>query len=165
MAGRVDLSGLLAMLAVLLLALGAVWPLWKQATGAWVASSAAATEPMRSFEIEPRWLLDGQPRFSTVEVARSPDGRSVTGIWVCDGPGKFEWHFDRDEVVWVLEGRVDVQYRGQNFTLGPGQRAVFKAGTTAVWHVPQYLRKVFTLNDPGPLLRAWTRWVSDEPGR
>ena len=140
------------------------WQTWQSMRGAWPASEAATPVVLRGYSVDPTWVRAGQPNFRTAEIVRSPDGRSITGVWACDGPSTFEWRFDLDETVYVLEGRVEVTYLGRQFTLEPGQTAVFKAGTRAVWHVPAHLRKVFKLHHPGRLALWWRQWWPAETG-
>lgn len=109
------------------------------------------------FAVDPSWVRSGTPNFRGTETVRSPDGSSATGLWACDGPSTFEWQFGGDETVHLLEGRVEVEYRGQRFTINTGDAATFHAGTRAVWHVPQYAKKVFVLHQPSLLVRAWRR--------
>jgi uncharacterized protein len=144
---------LLAAAALVLVAMG--WQLWRVEDRAWAASAQASTVSLQTYTVNPQWVKAGQPRFQTAEIVRSPDGRSVTGVWTCDGTTTFEWHFNLDEAVYVLEGRVEVRYLGSQFVLEPGQSAIFKAGTTAVWHVPTHLKKVFVLQHPGRLALWW----------
>lgn len=122
------------------------------------ASTAALQRPMAPVPVEPSWIKSGTPNFRLLETARSPDGRVISGVWACDGPTTFEWTFDGDETVHLLEGRVDVEYQGRRFTLLPGQEAVFHTGTRAVWHVPSHVKKAYTLHKPGRLVQAW-RWL------
>ena len=114
-------------------------------------SVASLDKPLTAFHVDPSWILAGQPNFRATETARSPDGRTITGLWACDGPTRFEWTFGLDETVHLLEGKVEVEYLGQRFTLLPGSVATFHAGTKAVWHVPQHAKKVYTLHHPGRL--------------
>lgn len=109
------------------------------------------------FDIDPSWVKSGTPTFRGTDVAQSPDGSSVTGLWSCDGPTTFEWQFWSDETVHLLEGQVHVEYLGKRFTLNPGDNAVFHSGTRAVWHVPQYAKKVFVVQQPGRLVRWWRK--------
>lgn len=139
------------------------WQMVQSLRGGWAASAAPAPVILQPAVVDPAWVRAGQPNFRTAEIARSPDGRSVTGVWACDGPSTFEWRFDLDETVYVLDGRVEVSYLGRQFVLMPGQSAVFKAGTRAVWHVPTHLRKVFKLHHPGRLALWWQRLVPAEP--
>jgi len=120
-------------------------------------SSVAVAQALGSFPVDPSWVTSGTPNFRGTETSRSPGGDSVTGLWACDGPSTFEWQFGADETVYLLEGRVEVDYRGRHFTLTPGDTATFHAGTRAVWHVPQYAKKVFVLHQPGRLVRWWRK--------
>ena len=120
-------------------------------------SAAAVHRPLAAFTVDPSWVKSGIPNFRAIETARSPDGRSITGLWACDGPSTFEWTFGLDETVHLLEGRVEVDYLGKRFVLEPGHTAAFHAGTKAVWHVPSHAKKVFKLQHPGKLVLLWRR--------
>jgi len=108
------------------------------------------------FPVDPSWVKQGTPNFRALEYARSPDGHTITGLWACDGPCTFEWTFAHDETVHLLEGEVQVNYLGRNIKLVPGSTASFQAETRATWHVSQYARKTFTLQEPGRMVR-WAR--------
>ena len=115
-------------------------------------------EPTRDHTLQPiqvpqDWIKAGTPRFLYTEYVASPDRNSSSGIWSCEGQSTFEWHFDADETVHVLDGRVEISYLGQHFVLEAGDTAFFQADTRAVWHVPRYMRKSFTLHQPNPLVR------------
>jgi uncharacterized protein len=97
--------------------------------------------------------------FRATETVRSADGKELIGQWACDGPTTFEWRFGSDETVHLLEGRVEVNYRGERFVLNPGDTATFHAGTRATWHVPAYARKVFVLQEPSRLVHWWRRFT------
>ncbi len=118
-------------------------------------SAQAAAKPLEPVTVDPSWILSGTPSFSQVEISRSPDGRTSSGLWACEGPGSFEWQFAVDEVVYVIEGEVAISYQGNNFVLHPGDSATFHGGTRAVWRVDSYLKKAYTLHNPGPLGRMW----------
>lgn len=129
-------------------------------TGQFVASSPPPSEtaleaPLSPVTVNPEWILSGEPTFASVEISRSPDGRISHGLWSCTGPTTFEWHFDVDETVYVLDGEVSIDYRGNQFTLHAGDSATFHGGTQALWTVPDYLKKSYTLHNPGPIGRWW----------
>ncbi len=125
------------------------------------ASQQAVPRPLLPVQVDPAWIRSGTPRFSATEALRSPDGRSASGLWACEGPASFEWTFALDETVQVLEGEVHIDYRGHRFTLGPGDSATFAHGSKAVWMVPQRLKKAYTLHQPPRLVRLW-RWATGE---
>ena len=122
---------------------------------------ALSAEPLPralgAFEISPSWIKAGAPIFKGSELSRSPDGKTSTGLWSCDGPGIFEWQYGCDETVCLIEGQVHIEYMARRFTLNAGDSAVFHAGTRALWHVPQYARKVYTLHELDLLVRVWRR--------
>jgi uncharacterized cupin superfamily protein len=125
--------------------------------GAPAPSIEAVERPLGVFQVDPSWILSGKPVFRGVETVRSPDGRMVSGLWACEGPTSFVWHFSHDETVHLLEGRVEVEYQGRRFLIEPGDTASFHAGTQAIWHVPVHAKKAYTLHQPGWLVRAWRK--------
>lgn len=120
-------------------------------------SVQAVPKPLLGFSVDPSWVKSGTPNFRNVETVRSPSGNSVSGLWACDGPTTFEWTFHMDETVHLLEGYIEVEYRGRRFNLQPGDTATFHAGTKSVWHVPEHAKKAYTLYDPGLVARVWRR--------
>jgi uncharacterized cupin superfamily protein len=148
----VALGGALTALAVV-----AAWDGVRYLNHADPASVASVHRPLTAFKVNPEWVLEGTPNFRATEISKSPDGRTTTGLWACDGPSTFEWQFGVDETVHLLEGMVEVKYQGRQFTLKPGDTATFIAGTRAVWHVPEHARKAFSLHEPGRLVRALRR--------
>ena len=121
-------------------------------------SAKAVNRPLMPMEVEASWIKSGNPVFTTTETARSPDGRTINGLWACVGATTFEWTFALDETVHVLEGEVHIDYLGRQFTLKPGDTATFHHGTRALWRVPQHLKKAYTLHQPGRLVLLW-RWL------
>ena len=122
-------------------------------------SAEPVHRPLTGFSVDPSWVKSGTPNFRATETVRSPDGKSISGLWACDGPTVFEWTFGLDETVHLLEGQVHVDYLGQRFTLKPGDTATFHAGTKATWNVPVHAKKAFTLHRPGRLVLLWRRLV------
>jgi uncharacterized cupin superfamily protein len=124
-------------------------------------SATALERPLTAFSVDPSWVRAGQPNFRATETVRSPDGHTITGLWACDGPSTFEWTFALDETVHLLEGRIEVRYKGRDFVLLPGDTATFHAGTRAVWHVPAHAKKAYTLHHPGKLVLLWRRLTGE----
>ncbi|MES2040957.1 MAG: cupin domain-containing protein [Pseudomonadota bacterium] len=123
-------------------------------TQAQPASATAVNLPVRPFEVDPSWIKEGKPNFRAAEFFKSHDGDTSSGIFECDGPSTFEWHYQLDESIYVLEGGVDIEYEGKKFSLKPGDTVLFRAGTTALWHVPKGIRKSWTLHDAGKPARG-----------
>ena len=75
-------------------------------------------------------------------LSRSGDDTAWTDIWDCTA-GTFEWRYEIDETVHILEGEVVVtDHNGTVWKLEPGDVILFRVGTRAHWHVPEYVRKV-----------------------
>ena len=121
------------------------------------ASTQDQPRPLRETQVEPSWILSGKPVFKFAEFFKSPDGRSISGIWSCEGPASFEWHFRADETVHILEGRVEIDYQGRRLVLEPNDTATFHEGTRAIWHVPEYIKKSYTLQHPNRVVRSMRR--------
>lgn len=140
---------------------------WSALTYLWHTpppSANAHHRPLQETTVNPHWIKAGNPVFRFAEYFRSPDSRHISGIWSCEGPATFEWHFNGDESVHVLEGRVEIDYQGSKFVLKPGDTAMFHEGTRAVWHVPEYIKKSYTLHSPNRLVRG-ARKVSETLGQ
>ncbi len=124
------------------------------------ASSTAVSMPVQPFEVDPSWIKEGRPNFRASEFFKSHDGKTSAGIFECDGPSTFEWHYQFDETIYVLDGGVDIEYQDKKFSLKPGDTAVFRAGTNAVWHVPKGIRKSWTLHDAGKPARGLAKLLN-----
>lgn len=61
-------------------------------------------------------------------------------VWECQ-PSSFEWGYAQEEQCWLLEGRVRVEARGQEFRFGAGDFVIFPKGLACRWHVEQAVRK------------------------
>lgn len=121
-------------------------------------SSAAQAMPLKSISVDPSWVKAGTPNFRMATYATGLG--NITGIWACD-PSTFEWQFAADELVYITDGSVEIDYLGSKFTLNVGDTALFLAGTKAIWHSPKGLRKSFTLYQPNFLVR----WFRGAPGK
>jgi uncharacterized protein len=115
--------------------------------------------PLKPMSVDHSWVLDGRPRFYSSEYFTSLDGKTVSGIWTCEGPGTFRWRHDTDEALYVLEGLAYVEYDGITHTLAPGDVTFFHAGTSTTWRVPERIRKSFTLYSPDSMTGWLRRWL------
>lgn len=113
--------------------------------------------PLGLYEIPASWITSGSPVFRSNVFAAAHDKSSASGLWECTGPGAFEWHYGRDESIYVLEGFAEVEYLGRKFTLRPGDCTHFAAGTTSRWVVTERIKKSYTLYDPGWVVRKMRR--------
>jgi uncharacterized cupin superfamily protein len=117
---------------------------------------APASQPLKEYAVDASWVSSGKPLFRTAETSRSADGRTISGLWSCEGPAIFEWRFDTDETLHVLEGEARVAYLGHQVTLRPGDVYTFHAGTRATWEVERYIKKSWTIHVPHAV-GAWWR--------
>lgn len=92
--------------------------------------------------IEPSWILDGDPQATSCTVSRSSDGLGCTIVWHCT-QGKFDWYYDFDETILILEGSIVLESEGMPAKrFGPGDVIVFRDGAHAKWQVEGYVKKL-----------------------
>ncbi len=73
------------------------------------------------------WILEGACR--RARQFRSTDEMAFTVMWDCTA-GRFNWFYDIDETVCIMEGSVTVRdAAGLSTTLKPGDTFFFPAGT------------------------------------
>lgn len=87
-------------------------------------------------------ILEGTPVTRSCDLHKSREGGVSMNLWDCTA-GKFRWNFLNDELIQVLEGEVRIT--GDDGTvrvLRAGDTAHFPAGTSFVWEIPEYLKKL-----------------------
>jgi hypothetical protein len=103
--------------------------------------------------IEPSWILRGNPEARSYRLSTSACGTAATLIWSCT-EGKFNWYYDCDETIMILEGSLVLESEGMPpKRYGVGDVIFFRKGAHAKWHVEGYVKKVAfcCLNNPFPL--------------
>lgn len=101
--------------------------------------------------IDPAWVLDGKPAAKGKVLLQTADKLVSSGLWSCTA-ARFRWEFSWDEFVHILEGEVTIREEGgKTHTLKAGDFAHFPRGLKTEWHVPNFVRKFFTLRTPEPL--------------
>lgn len=96
------------------------------------------------------WILEGNPVARNKLLSSSADGMASTFIWDCTA-GRFNWYYDIDETVYVLEGSVVIKDpMGARRRLSAGDTVLFQAGTHAEWNVESYVRKIAFCRIPMP---------------
>jgi uncharacterized cupin superfamily protein len=96
------------------------------------------------------WILEGNPVARNKLLSSSADGTASTLIWDCTA-GRFNWFYDVDETVYVIEGGVVVtDIAGTARRLSVGDTIFFPAGSRAEWHVEDYIRKIAFCRAPLP---------------
>jgi uncharacterized cupin superfamily protein len=94
------------------------------------------------------WILEGNPVARNKLLWLSQDKTTATWIWDCTA-GRFNWFYDIDETVHVIEGSVTVRdHHGGTRTLMSGDIAFFPLGSSAEWTVDKYVRKFAVLRQP-----------------
>lgn len=103
------------------------------------------------------WILEGSPVARMKQLAGSSDQLATTLMWDCTA-GRFNWFYDTDEVIHVLEGSVVIEdVAGVRQRLQAGDTYLFPAGSRYHWTVPDYIRKVAFLYSPlSPEMRVMT---------
>ena len=88
------------------------------------------------------WILEGNPLARGKLLSTSTDGMASTFMWDCTA-GRFDWYYELDETVYVLEGSVVIKdSTGERRQLRAGDSFLFKAGTHFEWTVESYARKI-----------------------
>lgn len=108
--------------------------------------------------INPDWILEGTPEARCLELSAGTRRSTNTAHWSCT-KGKFRWYYGCDETVLFLEGEVTItDESGAVYHGKPGVSLFFPAGTSAVWEVPSYIRKIAFNHQPvHPLLNFMDR--------
>jgi len=92
--------------------------------------------------IERSWIIEGDPQASSCVLSQSADGLATTMVWHCTA-GKFNWYYDFDETILILEGGIVLESDTMKPTrYGPGDVIFFKDGAHARWHVETHVKKL-----------------------
>jgi len=92
--------------------------------------------------IEPSRIIEGSPVAQWCVLSKSADGLASTMVWECS-EGKFDWYYDFDETIMILEGSIVLESDTMRPTrYGPGDMVFFRDGAHARWHVEGHVRKL-----------------------
>jgi uncharacterized cupin superfamily protein len=109
-----------------------------------------ASVTLSPLPVRPQWVLEGTPVAQYKILSTSADGTAKTIVWDCTA-GRFNWFYDMDETVYVLEGSVVIKDQtGVSRRVVSGETIVFHAGARAEWTVERYVRKIAFLRTPVP---------------
>ncbi len=116
---------------------------------------------LRPAPIHAHWILDGKPEARNRILSYSRDRTAVTVVWDCTA-GAFNWFYDSEETIHVLEGSARLTTVSGVQTIGPGSVVVFQAGSQARWDIDCYIRKFAIFRQPVPpalsiSMRGWKR--------
>src|SRR6202166_386141 len=102
--------------------------------------------------IEPSWVIEGNPVAECTMLSKSADGLASTMVWQCS-EGKFNWYYDFDETILILEGSIVLENDDMRPTrYGPGDVIFFKDGAHAKWHVEGHVKKLAFCRKTQPVL-------------
>jgi uncharacterized cupin superfamily protein len=106
---------------------------------------------LTSRPIEPAWIIEGKPDARSCMLSLSADRLASTMVWECSA-GKFNWYYDFDETILILEGSIVLE----SDTM-PSKRYVagdvifFKDGAHARWHIEDRVRKLAFCRKTSPV--------------
>ncbi|BAR59519.1 putative cupin superfamily protein [Bradyrhizobium diazoefficiens] len=101
--------------------------------------------------IEPSWIIEGNPEARSHLLSTSACGTATTLIWSCT-TGKFNWYYDLDETIMILEGSTVIESDGMPpKRYGVGDVVFFREGAHAKWHIEDYVKKVAFLRQTNPV--------------
>jgi uncharacterized cupin superfamily protein len=104
--------------------------------------TAKLTVDLAPRPIEPSWVIEGKPEARSCVLSQSTDGLASTMVWHCT-EGKFNWFYDFDETILILEGSIVLENDAMRPTrYGPGDVVFFKDGAHAKWHVEGHVKKL-----------------------
>jgi uncharacterized protein len=102
--------------------------------------------------IEPSWIIEGNPVAEACLLSQSADKQACSLVWQCS-EGKFNWNYDYDETILILEGSIVIENDAMPPTrYGPGDVIFFKDGARAKWHVESQVRKLAFCRKTQPVL-------------
>lgn len=102
--------------------------------------------------IPPSWIIEGNPEARSCALSTSADGTATTLIWSCT-EGKFNFYYDFDETLMILEGSIVLESEGlPPKRYGPGDVIFFREGAHAEWHVEAPVKKLAFCRKTNP---AW----------
>ena len=112
--------------------------------------AAAATADLAPGPIPSSWILEGAPKARGKKLLQSHDRTFQAVVWDCTA-GRFNWHYDVDETVFIIAGEVFIDDgKDKERRMGPGDMGFFPAGSHCMWHIPVYVRKFAILRNPIP---------------
>jgi uncharacterized cupin superfamily protein len=114
--------------------------------------------------LDPALVTEGQPGSRSKTLSVSRDRLSDVILWECTA-GHFNWHFNRDEVIFALSGKAFIiDADGSERCMAAGDVVFFPAGTSCSFRVDDHFRKVAVLRETmtrheGYALKLWKKVV------
>jgi uncharacterized protein len=117
---------------------------------------AKTTVDLTPRPIEPSWIIEGRPDATWCVLSKSADGLASTMVWHCTA-GKFNWYYDFDETILILEGGIVLESDTMPPTrYGPGDVIFFKDGAHARWYVESHVKKLAFCRKTQPVWLGFT---------
>jgi uncharacterized protein len=126
-------------------------------------------EDVSSIEVEqeykplnPNWVINGQPKSRSKTLSSTKDRAFNVLLWECTA-GSFNWHYEKDEVIFILSGEAWItDGEGRERHVGGGDYVFFPAGATCGLRVDSHLRKIAFLRETmsvphGVALKVWNK--------
>jgi uncharacterized protein len=105
--------------------------------------------------IEPSWIIEGSPVAQSCVLSKSADGLATTIVWECS-EGRFNWYYDFDETILILEGSIVLESDTMRPTrYSKGDVIFFRNGAHARWYVEGRVRKLAFCRTTQPMLLAF----------
>jgi uncharacterized cupin superfamily protein len=112
---------------------------------------AKLTADLTPRPIEKSWIVEGNPEASCCILSQSTDGLATTMVWRCT-EGKFNWFYDFDETVLILDGSIVLESDGLPPTrYVAGDVIFFRDGARAKWHVEGHVKKLAFCRKTSPV--------------
>ncbi len=98
---------------------------------------------MHPAPIKGDWVIEGRPEATGCPIFETRDRGANVHEWRCTG-GRFMWHYDVDEIVYIIEGsaRIKDLATGLTTTISAGSSVLFQRGSSTEWTVDRYVRKI-----------------------
>jgi uncharacterized protein len=113
---------------------------------------AKLTADLKPAPIERSWILEGNPEATSCALSQSADGLATTIVWHCT-EGKFNWFYDFDETILILEGSIVLESEDLPPTrYVAGDVVFFRDGAHAKWHVEGHVKKIAFCRKTSPVL-------------
>ena len=113
--------------------------------------TAKLTVDLTPRPIEPSWIIEGKPDAQWCVLSQSADGLASTMVWECS-EGRFNWYYDFDETVLILEGSIVLESDTMPATrCVAGDVIFFKDGAHAKWHVEGHVKKLAFCRKTSPV--------------
>jgi len=98
---------------------------------------------LRAAPVKRDWILEGTPEAKGHPLFETADRGANVHEWECTR-GRFEWHYECDEIVHVIEGDAHIKdlATGISTNITAGSSVLFQRGSSAEWTIDRYIRKI-----------------------